>query len=755
MKEYLTAPEIAEENLPDLPASSYRVREYAKREGWDDQPFYFRERLGRGGGREYHYTLMPTLAKLAYTTRHLKVDTAAAAGELAKVAEGCDGQKSAEAKNNRDARLAIVETFKLFARGLPFAQFVCIKMFVDKYNTASLSVDPWIKELLPSISASSLRRWKNSAARKGADALAVDRSKARKGKGTLDQANDGEVKAFVLGLIAHQPHLSAKVVRKVCRDEFGDTIKAPLKGVETEFEMPPVRTFQNFIKTLKAENKVALTKITNPDLYRSTMAPSGTGTLRHIKEPNRLWQIDASPVDALCLDGRHSLYSCVDIATRRQVILISRTPRASAVMLMIRKAIKAWGVPETIKTDNGSDFVANDTKRLFVSLGIEMELSDAYQPQQKGHVERAIRTFQHEVGPQLPGFIGHSVSDRTAIESRKGFAARLGESDHETFGVELSGAALQAHIDDWLENSYQHNPHSGLQGVSPFEAARASSYKPREVGDRALDLLLMKVAGKDGIRTVTKFGVRIDHHHYMTPQILPGEAVLVRMDPQDMGQAYVFEPDGGRYLGQATCPELAGVNPQQYVKEAKALQAELIADATKDIKAQMRQIAKGKMLIERTLEVDKRDAPNVISLPRKTEQHSTPQIDAAAEAMEIHKRLPVETDPAIIAEQRRMMDEILQEQTQELCRDFDAGLEKHEAEIAERRIAHLPKDENVVALPETPLERYRRAYSIQSATDAGEYANPKDVIWLARYRETAEYRGQAAIHEDFGEQYLT
>ena len=154
---------------------------------------------------------------------------------------------------------------------------------------------------------------------------------------------------------------------------------------------------------MKESEKVVLTKITDPDRYRSTMKLSGTGTYRYVDEPNALWMIDASPVDALCLDGRHSMYANIDIATRRFVITLSKTPRASAVGLLIRKTILKYGVARIIKTDNGSDFVAVATKRLFTNLDIEPDVSDAYSPEQKGHVERVIKTFQHEVCPQLPG----------------------------------------------------------------------------------------------------------------------------------------------------------------------------------------------------------------------------------------------------------------------------------------------------------------------------------------------------------------
>ncbi|MCM0752080.1 hypothetical protein DEA98_14620 [Brucella pseudogrignonensis] len=222
------------------------------------------------------------------------------------------------------------------------------------------------------------------------DALGVDRSEARKGKGLLETANAGQVRNFILAWIASNPHLSADIIRGYCEDHFGSFL-VDRHGVMTP--LPPLRTFQHFISALKADEKLVLTKITDPDKFRSTMKLSGTGTYRHVDEPNALWMIDASPVDALCVDGRHSMYACIDIATRRLVITLSKTPRASAVALLIRKSTLKWGVATIIKTDNGSDFVAVATKRLFDNLDITPDVSDAYTPEQKATSSASSRHF--------------------------------------------------------------------------------------------------------------------------------------------------------------------------------------------------------------------------------------------------------------------------------------------------------------------------------------------------------------------------
>ncbi|TPI10283.1 DUF5131 family protein [Mesorhizobium sp. B4-1-1] len=215
---------------------------------------------------------------------------------------------------------------------------------------------------------------------------------------------------------------------------------------------------------------------------------------------------------------------------------------------------------------------------------------------------------------------------------------------------------------------------------------------------------------------------------------------------------YVFAQDGAEFLETATCPELSGIHPATLVRAAKEIRAELLDERTRDIKADMKRLAKGPSLIERALEVKTRDIPNVIPLPRREEMHSTAQIEAAiaAKAERINPSKPL--DPAAAAAHRRLIDEMRAEEEAELTASTEAILEQRMAEVAAERVAHLP--DNVVKLPETPLERYRRALSYQAQMKAGELTAP-DAMWLGGYVTSAEFKAQSAIHEDFGDAYLS
>lgn len=717
MKEWLTAREIADAGFTELPRTESAIVRLAKREGWVEHPAGVRRRAGRGGGMEYSLRLLPALAQIEWAQRHLVVSLPEPTPEAK--AEPTDAPAlSDRAQRERDARLAIVAAFESWSRGQRLRFMARVHLFSSKYRAGSLQIEAWIKETIPAFSERSLIRWYSTKRAGRTDRLAVDRGLARKGTGTLDTANDGKVKAFVLALLAQNAHLSALHIRDVCRDEFGDTIA--VRGVAKP--MPPVRAFQRLIATLKSEHQVELTKLRNPDLYRSTMAPSGTGTFRHVTEPSTFWMIDASPVDALCIDGRYTIYVCIDIASRDKVLLLSRTPRASAVGLLLRKSILMLGISTqglTIKTDNGSDFSAVATKRLCAALGIELQFSDAHSPEQKGHVERAIRTFQHDMATTLPGYVGHSVADRTEIENRRSFAKRRQETEHETFQVSLTGPELQAYVDRWVETE-RHRSRDALKGRSPFQMTVAARTPIRKIDERALDVLLMPVAGKDGQRTVTKFGIRISDRHYGTPSILPGAQVFVRMDPLDMGRVYAFTPDGAQFLGEGVCPELAGIDPAKYYAELRAAQAEMIERVNRPVKVDMKAIAKGPAIIERVLRRRERDLPNVIAMPRRREEQSTPQIAAAIAALAKEPAAPETNDELALFHARQVTE----------AEDAPA--------TNVRRLRQT----------ETPHQRFARALDVEQRLAAGEPVEERELGWLEAYRTGVEYRSMRESWEE-------
>jgi putative transposase len=63
-RQWWTAPQIAEAGLPDMPATRQGVEQLIKRDQWRAKGVELaRRRVGKGGGWEYNWRLLPDLAK--------------------------------------------------------------------------------------------------------------------------------------------------------------------------------------------------------------------------------------------------------------------------------------------------------------------------------------------------------------------------------------------------------------------------------------------------------------------------------------------------------------------------------------------------------------------------------------------------------------------------------------------------------------------------------------------------------------------
>lgn len=735
MKLWLTASEIADLALPGLPGTKRNVNAFAEVAGWTRRDGLWRPRRGAGGGLEYHLDLLPPDARRAYVSRLMPDAVPEAVAEAAE-AEPAAPYMRDDAVEARDARLAILAAADRVFASAKLPRENADLLAVADYNAGRLTLPPWVHAKVPKLTLRSLQRWR-AAARNGRTAsLAVDRGAARRGLGVLDTAEDGQVRIYALALIARQPHLSADHVRGMLSHRFGETLSVVRAGGEVkQVPLPPIRTVQDALRRWKETEKVPLTAITNPDAYKSRYKLAGNNTASNVTRLNEVWQIDASPMDALCVDGRHSVYLAIDIWSRRVVVYVSKTPRAEAVGLLLRRAILAWGVPETVKTDNGSDFTAKASQRLLASLGIAHELSPAFTPEDKPFVERVVGTFQRDLGPLLPGFIGHSVADRKVIEARRAFSARLGDQDNaKAFCVELTGADLQGYCDAWAENRYQHRKHAGLRNradlriPTPYGAAASYTGTLRRIEDvRALDLLLAPVAGKDGVRTMGKQGIRIDGSFYHAPQVDPDTQVFVRMDPADLGRAYLFALDGGEYLGEALCPEILGIDPAAAVAMAKEARKTLIDERTAEVRREAKAI-KPRDFADAILGRAAAVANKVVAFPRPSDVHSTPQLAAARDVFAEPVAPPIVLPAAAAALQAEI-----------------------EADLA---APAQPSNVQILRRGETPQIRFRRALALRERLERGEEIEIADARWLGGYEAGPEFRSFMDLYADFGEAAL-
>jgi len=788
----LTAAEIAELGVRGVPMTLSGVKRRAKAEGWP-----WRQRAGKGGGVEYPVTTLPDAvrAEVARRSKDSAVEAPVAAASTAVQTVATAPKDSlpapAPAKPNpvpvptgqtqaararEDAKLHLCAAWDVFwsRHAATHAKTRAIHKFVGLFNAGEIPVAPEVSRGLETISYRTLQRALDARAKGDLEALAGKYGN-RAGAGVWD-TDLAHVRDFILAELARAPHRSAAGLRGLAEGRFGTDVDAidPKTGeVIGSKPLPSVRHVQRLISRFKAANGQVWQSLKNPDAWKNKAMLALGDASAHVARLNQEWEIDASPTDVLTIEGcRYTVYCCIDIYSRRIVVLLTRTPRTEAVKLLLRKAMLKWGVPETVKTDNGSDFVSREAKRVFASLGIVHETSKPYCPWEKPHVERAIGTLNHCFFPALPGYTGHNVATRQAIREQKPFSERLGETERDAFSVELSADELAGLIDAWVDRKYEPVAHDGLilrdtkggnvggwlgrpdqpQAIvhrrSPADmAAEWAGPIKTIVDERALDLLLAPAAGD---RTVTKKGIRVEGARFWDDALIPlagtGETVDVFYHPEDMGQVYVYRADPWQFLCVAVNLERLGLKRADVAATARARQRKFIAQRRKELKGLSKPLTPRRAVEMVLRDQDDPDGSNVIRLqraPSNAQQppsslHSTPQLAAAGDAARAHAPLQArDLTPAEQAAHARVREHL------RASSGAVAQGNAHGGQASDPGVQAAP-------VPNGPRGRFKRALELQGRSEAGETLDEADARWLRSYQASPEYRAQMRMKQDFG-----
>ena len=581
--------------------------------------------------------------------------------------------------------------------------------FVGLYNAGEIAVPADARKAIAVTSRSSLWNWLR--ARESGDFRALSgRYRGRAGGGVWDNELN-MVRDYVIGTLFRHPHWSVAQLLGVAVGEFGDPVMQIVGDRKVEIPLPSLRHFQRLVATWKDMNQSLWLLLQSPDDWKNrhmlALGDAGWGVVR----PNQTWMIDASPQDVLTTNGRWTIYLVIDVYTRRILVLVTKTPRTEAVKLLVRRALLEWGVPEMIRTDNGSDFVSREAIRVFAALGIEHETATPYSPWEKSFVERAIGTLQRWFA-MFPGYCGHNVAAAQALRARKTFDQRLGEDDRDAFQVQLDAQMIQKLIDVWVVESYGRAAHGGLDGRSPAEMLAGSTAPISRVADeRALDLLLMRVTAT---RLVRKEGLRVNNNHYWAEALHPfvgtDDALEVRVDPADPAVAYVWSQNPPAFVTIAKCLEM--MTPEQRAEvacEGRASQRKQLAEQ-RGVLRQLHGERDALIGVVKSLGgavARNRSGAEIISFPAVETIHTSPALELAGEAQ---RRLAAPTPPPVSEE-------------------FES---RHKAAVA--RAAQGPitreSDEDIW---------WRRAQEIKARLAAGEAVPDDDIDWFSEQRREPWY----------------
>lgn len=597
MSTWYTAQALA--GLAGMPAYPDGVRKKAEREEWQSR------KREKGKGVEYHISSLPIetrryLAERAVAEQGQAVTDHAAGGmAMAKLfasevpVKPDAGRKlltlGEGARQKVDARLLILQAADIFLTPYQACQQgeVGRRAFIEAYRARSLSLPASVYDRQKPFSLITLRRWQSALADEGPAALAGNYQRER--PSTVEQSPD--LAQFLTALVTAKPHLANK---------WGALHELASQYSEMNqlgWHIPSQSSLRRWMVKWLSDNKVAFTYATNPDAYNNKYRSAIEEMYPWMAQPNDVWEFDSTPVDAMLVDGRHSIIAVIDVFTRRVRLLVAKTSSSEGICLLLRKTLLAWGTLNdngVMRTDNGSDYVSQRVMSICTLLGMNVSRSNAYSGWEKPHIERFFRTLSHGLIELLPSYIGHCVADRQVIEARKSFAQRLEEkrkpdAEKEIFELAMTACELQSLLDNWLDARYHNRKHGSL-GMTPNEKYGHARYQRRAISDQsALDLLLNHV----GEATVSKGFIKAGGLKYTAPELLEhnwkSQRVSVFLDPSDVGRAILYRTGDWNERIEAVNIELLGngVSPDAF-RAAKRADAKALAG----FRREMRNVAK-------------------------------------------------------------------------------------------------------------------------------------------------------------------
>ena len=519
----------------------------------------------------------------------------------------------ADKKAEADARLEILQARDAFlvASGMPKKKGTLLYLRELKAGAITLAED--VAAAIPrrngniTLSWTTLYRWEKNYAEQGRIGLAGNYNSP-----SASSVPD-HMQTFIQAMLVDHPHV---------------LIPTLMQAIEARFSgqaIPGEASVRRFVKKWKDENASLLLYLTNPDEWKNRNMFAFGDASEQIERLNQLWEFDSTPGDVMLTDGRHTLIGVVDVYSRRAKLLVSPTSKAESVAALTRRAILDWGVPETAKTDNGSDYISKHMVRVFTDLDINQVLCPHFTPEDKPHIERFFKTFSHSIVELLPGYIGHSVADRKAIEARRSFSQRLMNQGSDPVNINLSSHEFQDICNRWTRAMYHYNVHSSLDGKTPVQMAREWTGPLRRISDeRALDILLSPAPSDGGIRQVGKKGIAVENAFFIAPELAghEGESVQVLLDRTDFGTVFVRSLQG-KFICKAVNPDRKGFDRAEIAAQAKAVQKKVIRELSSEVKKIARK-AGTRFIHEEILAHRERQIANIIDLPRPHEEYTTP-----------------------------------------------------------------------------------------------------------------------------------
>lgn len=408
-------------------------------------------------------------------------------------------------------------------------------------------------------------RWLDLYESTGLVSSLIRRRRNDAGKKRLDERVEkiiiDTIENFYLTAQLRTPAKTAYEIRKIC--------------LQNSLPAPDASTVRNRIFELSEEYR--LRRRRGSKAADERFSPL-RGSFPGADFPLAVVQIDHTPVDVIIVDDenrkaikRPYLTLATDVYSKMCVgfFLSLDHPGGLATGLCISRAIlgkesylhslgldhltwPCWGVMSKIHTDNAKEFRGTLLGKATTQYGIVAERRPKGRPKYGGDVERAFRTYMHEVHNELPGTTFSNVQQKQDYDS-EGRAI-------------MSFSALEKWLALFILGVYHQRPHAGNNGIPPIvQWERGINGADGELGTG----IPMRVPDENRLkldfmpffmRTVQEYGIRNSSITYWSDALRryiharnPNarnlkQEYLCRYDPRDLSKIWMFDPEIDRYL---------------------------------------------------------------------------------------------------------------------------------------------------------------------------------------------------------------
>ncbi|MGO1078295.1 Mu transposase C-terminal domain-containing protein [Inquilinus sp. CA228] len=467
-----TAEGWAAEGLPELPGTKAGLLDRARRENWP-----FRDRQGRGGGREYPLSALPKAARVEFGRRQL-ISASRSAPPAPIAAPVPTHLLKDHQRKCMEARAAVLAEVDHLALTVGHVQ---ARLLVEQ-GAADGSLDPSLQRLVDrandrqggrvGVSAVTLKRWHTARARGGVPALAPKPAKVASAK------VPGWLPIFLDLYQIHGKPSVAACWHRLDRALPEGMAKPPLRTVQRAIEQMPALERNRGRMGVRALR--ALKAYTTRDV--SELWPAAV----YVPDGHTLKATVAHPIHGRPF--RPEITSIIDVHTGRIAgWSAALSENTIGTLDACRHAFERSGVPDMWYSDRGRGFnneAFDDEIAGFIHRWqITKWQARAYDAQARGVIERSHQSLWVTGARFLPSYEGRDVDKQTY--KRVSTAIKRDIEELGASPLLMDWDAFLAWCQDQVD-AYNDRPHSDLPKILDPALGRKRHQSPNEVWQAAI-----------------------------------------------------------------------------------------------------------------------------------------------------------------------------------------------------------------------------------------------------------------------------